>query len=58
MERRREVYCRWSWDLRNSGGRCEGGCEGGYRASGGGDEVICAIEGAGVIADAMDAYLH
>lgn len=29
VERRREVYWRWSWDFRNSGGRWEGGWVGG-----------------------------
>ena len=57
MDRRREVYCLCSWDLRNSGGRCDGGCVGGYRAMGGMEVVICSIEGAGVTADATEAYL-
>ena len=25
VERSSEVYCLWSWDFRNSGGRCDGG---------------------------------
>ena len=29
VERSKEVYCRWSCDLRYSGGRWEGGCVGG-----------------------------
>lgn len=29
VERRREVYCLWSCDLRYSGGLCEGGWVGG-----------------------------
>lgn len=58
MERRREVYWRWSWDLRNSGGRWDGGCDGGYRVNGGIEVVICSIENAGVMAAAAVAYLH
>lgn len=57
VERRREVYWRWSWDLRNSGGLWEGGCVGGKRASGGEEEMVWWIGGAGVIAEAVERYL-
>lgn len=40
VERSRELYCRWSCDLRSSGGLCEGGWVGGKRAIGGGEEVV------------------
>lgn len=34
------MYCRWTWDLRNSGGRWEGGCVGGYFMGGGPAKVV------------------
>lgn len=40
VERRREVYCLWSCDLRYSGGLCEGGWVGGERIKGGGEIVV------------------
>ena len=52
-ERSREVYCLWSWDLRNSGGLCEGGCVGRWRAIGGGEDMVSSGEGAGVMAAAV-----
>lgn len=36
------MYCRWTWDLRNSGGRWEGGCVGGYFMGGGPEKVVVA----------------
>lgn len=45
--RRSEVYWRWSWDLRNSGRRCEGGWGDGKEAGGGAyvgvDEAVAAV---------------
>lgn len=58
MERRREVYWRWSWDLRNSGGRWDGGWDGGKRVNGGIEVGICSIEYAGAMAATAVAYLH
>lgn len=57
-ERRRDWYCLWSWDLRNSGGLCDGGCVGGYRDIGGTAETVCSIGGAGVVALAREACRH
>ena len=57
VERRSEVYWRWSCDLRNSGGLCDGGWVVGYLVIGGMEVVICSIEGAGVMAW-MEAYLQ
>lgn len=57
MERRREVYCRWSCVLRYSGGLWEGGWVGGKRAIGGMDVVVWSIGGAGVIAEAVERCL-
>jgi len=56
VERRREVYCRWSCDLRYSGGLCDGGWVGEWRAKGGGEMVIWSREASGVIAAAAEAY--
>lgn len=56
MERRREVYCRWSCDLRYSGGLWEGGCVGGKRAIGGAEVVVWYIGGAGTVAEAVERY--
>ena len=58
VERRREVYWRCSWDLRYSGGRWDGGWEGGYLVRGGIEMAIWSIDGGGTIADAVDAYLQ
>ena len=57
MERRSEVYCLWSCDFRNSGGLWEGGCVGGKRAIGGGEEIVWWIGGAGVVAAAVERGL-
>ena len=54
VERRREVYCRCSCDLRYSGGLWEGGCVGGKRAIGGGELNVWCIDAAGAIAEAVD----
>ena len=53
MERSKEVYWRWSWDLRNSGGLCDGGWVGGKRAMGGGRPSVCDGDAAGVTAVAV-----
>ena len=58
VERSREVYCRWSCDLRNSGGLCDGGWVGGKRAIGGGEEIVWGGGAAGVIAEAVERYLY
>ena len=58
MERRREVYWRWSCVLRYSGGLWEGGWVGGKRAIGGTEVVVWSIGGAGVIAEAVERYLY
>lgn len=58
VDRSREVYCRWSCDLRYSGGLWEGGCVGGNRVIGGGDLVIWCIDGAGAIAETVERYLY
>lgn len=58
VERRREVYWRWSCVLRYSGGLWEGGWVGGKRAIGGTEVVVWSIGGAGVIAEAVERYLY
>ena len=40
VERNRDVYWRWSCDLRYSGGLWEGGCAGGNRVIGGGEIIV------------------
>lgn len=40
VDRSNDVYCRWSCDLRYSGGLWEGGCVCGNLVMGGGEVVI------------------
>jgi hypothetical protein len=40
VDRSSDVYCRWSCDLRYSGGLWEGGCVCGNLVIGGGEVVI------------------
>lgn len=58
VERSREVYCRWSCDLRNSGGLWDGGWVRGKRAIGGGEEIVWKGGAAGVMAEAVARYLY
>lgn len=51
----RDWYWRWSWDLRISGGLCDGGWLSGKRAIGGMECIVWSIGGAGVVAVVRDA---